>query len=169
MKRIFLAIELPDILKSEIESFGQKIPPYFRMVNPKQIHLTLAFLGTRPIDDIFRIYDSLKDSEMKRFTLELKETGFFSRKHKAHVLWIGVSKQEALWLLYKKLMDCLSALKIPLPDRKKFSPILPLAGPRICLFIGPRKSQNTIVIIFPARRGCGLFPWISSPFSPVNC
>jgi RNA 2',3'-cyclic 3'-phosphodiesterase len=59
--RLFVALELPDAIRGELEVWGAgQLPPQagLRVVEPEALHVTLCFLGWRPVDQIERIADA---------------------------------------------------------------------------------------------------------------
>jgi len=52
--RLFVALDLPDDLREEIVAWGREalVDPALRPVAPESLHVTLAFLGSRPEEEI---------------------------------------------------------------------------------------------------------------------
>lgn len=52
--RLFVALDLPNDLREEIVSWGREalVDPALRPVAPESLHVTLAFLGSRPEEEI---------------------------------------------------------------------------------------------------------------------
>lgn len=65
--RMFIALELPQVIREMIGEWGEKmlLDPALRPVPVESLHLTLAFLGERPLADVERI---------ERIIVELAET-----------------------------------------------------------------------------------------------
>lgn len=55
--RLFVALDLPDELREGIVAWGREAlaDPALRPVPPESLHITLAFLGSRPEEEIARI------------------------------------------------------------------------------------------------------------------
>ncbi len=55
--RMFVALDLPEMVREDIASWGEAelTDPALRRVPPESLHVTLAFLGNRPLDDVERI------------------------------------------------------------------------------------------------------------------
>jgi RNA 2',3'-cyclic 3'-phosphodiesterase len=55
--RLFVALDLPDELREGIVAWGREAlaDPVLRPVAPESLHITLAFLGSRPEEEIDRI------------------------------------------------------------------------------------------------------------------
>lgn len=61
MKRLFIAINLPDEVKNRIKKVIGGIPD-FRWIPPENWHLTLVFLGSQPDEAIIPILESIRES-----------------------------------------------------------------------------------------------------------
>jgi 2'-5' RNA ligase len=55
--RLFVALDLPDALREGIVAWGREalVDPALRVVVPESLHITLAFLGSRPEEEIEEI------------------------------------------------------------------------------------------------------------------
>jgi RNA 2',3'-cyclic 3'-phosphodiesterase len=62
--RLFVALELPEAVRSALVAFRDTAadPAVWRPVAPDALHLTLAFLGRRPADDVATISDVLDEA-----------------------------------------------------------------------------------------------------------
>jgi 2'-5' RNA ligase len=130
--RTFVAIELPSETKEKIE---ETITPFRKLnlsiswVKPKNLHLTLKFLGEvdeEKIDDIVSIL-AQGVKEEQRFKMDLKDFGAFPDFKKARVLWIGIEKgKESLIRIQNKVEEGLSNIGFP-QEKKGFSPHLTIA------------------------------------------
>jgi 2'-5' RNA ligase len=89
--RLFLAINLPEDVKKELFSIGQRIEDFGRMkaVEEENIHLTLKFLGEAGPEETI---DALEKVEFSQFGLSLKGLGAFPNLDYIKVLWAGVSE-----------------------------------------------------------------------------
>ena len=61
MKRLFIAINLPDEVKNKIDKIIKGSNGDFRWIPPKNWHLTLVFLGNQPDGAIIPILESIKE------------------------------------------------------------------------------------------------------------
>jgi len=115
--RTFVAIELPGDLKEKIGLFEkeiEKIVP-LRFVAPKNLHLTLFFLGEIPETRIPEVVDSVKKRAggIKPFYLFLGKPEFFT-----HGLWLEVGGQvEVLEKLYQQIKKELETRNFELETR----------------------------------------------------
>jgi 2'-5' RNA ligase len=71
--RLFLALRLPDEVLDVLESWTEAALPADagRRVRREQLHLTLAFLGHRPADELPAIVDGLREAAAAAAPLEL--------------------------------------------------------------------------------------------------
>ena len=95
--RSFIAVELPDELKSRLEQLETRLKSEtqapVKWVNPDGIHLTLKFLGN--IDaamtgDITTVMEKAVEG-MPPFRLEVKDLGVFPNVRRVQVAWVGLS------------------------------------------------------------------------------
>ncbi|HEY5054212.1 MAG TPA: RNA 2',3'-cyclic phosphodiesterase [Solirubrobacterales bacterium] len=61
--RLFIALDIPDSVRSEIETWGvgELGDPALRPVSAQSLHLTLCFLGNRPEREIDRLGEILRE------------------------------------------------------------------------------------------------------------
>ena len=129
-KRTFLAIHIPS--GTEYPALVEKLKrnlTHERFINycrPENIHLTLKFLGSTPVDDISNIIESCQKVAKRHqpFTMDFDKTGFFGSNHVPRVLWLGMNDQpKALFDLEADLLDAFDDLGY-LRDRQNFVPHL---------------------------------------------
>jgi 2'-5' RNA ligase len=60
--RLFLALRLPDDVLDEIERWQRGQLPNVRVVTREHLHVTLAFLGRRPSDELDSIVGELREA-----------------------------------------------------------------------------------------------------------
>jgi RNA 2',3'-cyclic 3'-phosphodiesterase len=93
--RGFIAIEIQSTTSiREFEQAITKTGADVKIVEPKNIHLTLKFLGDTDEKHIDAIEQSMKESvtKIKPFPITLKGTGVFPNQNYMKVIWIGISK-----------------------------------------------------------------------------
>ena len=58
---MFVAFDLPEMVREDIAAWGEGelSDPALRRVAPEALHVTLAFLGNRPLDDVERIEEAM--------------------------------------------------------------------------------------------------------------
>ena len=131
--RIFIAIELPDNVKSElarlIDSLKKPRFGFVRWVNAQGIHLTLKFLGNvNPwkISDINKILESAAGA-CRKFSLDMSGLGFFPNSRRPRVFWIGINGDLDTLLKLQASIDA-GTEKLGFPGEKRsFSPHITLA------------------------------------------
>lgn len=128
--RTFVAIELPERVKSAISELQQELKKSradIRWVKPDNIHLTLKFLGDTDEKIIGNIVETVKEacSVYGRFDLGTKGVGVFPDMRAPRVLWVGISDNATLTGLQKSIEDELAALGFS-PEKRRFRPHLTL-------------------------------------------
>jgi 2'-5' RNA ligase len=100
--RLFVAVPLPDSLRQElsagVESWRAALrtddagAPDSRWTDPAAWHVTLAFLGATPPEDVPRLLDALHGAVGRHEGFVLPSGGLdaFPRPSRARVLWYGV-------------------------------------------------------------------------------
>lgn len=127
--RGFIAIDVdtfPKIIEFEndIKSCGANV----KLVEPKNIHITLRFLGdteeslTKEIEMILK--DTVKD--VVPFNIQLKSAGVFPNSNYIKVIWIGIKQGQLLGTISHTLNKQISTLGFHKEERK-FSPHLTIA------------------------------------------
>lgn len=124
--RCFIAIDLSEETKKEIDKFQKVISPsvHLRMVAPKNLHLTLVFLGeieeARVRDRIREIVEEVA-RETKPFNLSLGKPEFFPKWGDPRGLWINLEGEiEELVRVQQKLATKLKEEQFVL-ERQDFS------------------------------------------------
>jgi RNA 2',3'-cyclic 3'-phosphodiesterase len=110
--RTFIAVEPPDVLRAAFGDFCNAISGYFpglRWINPKNIHLTLRFLGEIDPADLGTLKEAVEKSAAGTapFELALSKAGFFGSKRNPRVIWLGLEEQPLLKNLARDLEDSL--------------------------------------------------------------
>ena len=99
---------------------------YINYVKTNQIHMTLKFLGSTPVDDIPAIIETCQKVAKRHqpFTMNFDRTGLFGSNNVPRVLWLGMNDQpQALFDLEADLLDAFDDLGY-LRDRQNFVPHL---------------------------------------------
>ena len=71
--RLFVALDLPDELREGLAAWGREalVDPALRPVAPESLHVTLAFLGQRPEEEIEEIAAVVRKAPVRRPWVEL--------------------------------------------------------------------------------------------------
>ena len=129
MKRLFIAIKLKKT--REISTLFSRLKSdltqeRIKWVDPRGLHLTLAFLGETPNEALPAIHTELKRliQKFSPFSLQLKSLGAFPPKKRPRILWAGVASDPLLFTLQRAVVKAMDPL-VPIQD-KRFVPHLTL-------------------------------------------
>jgi 2'-5' RNA ligase len=128
--RSFIAIELPETVRSALAEFQQDLKKYgadVRWIKPENIHLTLKFLGNIEEDRVESIAEKIRGAcgIHNGFELEISGTGVFPNKRSPRVLWAGVIINDTVMALHKGIEGGMGALGFE-REKRRFSPHLTL-------------------------------------------
>lgn len=123
--RCFIAIEIPEKIKKEIEKIQKQLPGFKgKLIEPENLHLTLKFLGEINSREIEQIKEKLSEIEFPKFTSEIDSIGFFNNRKsfkKQLIIWLHIKNCEGL----QKLID--NKLSGLFPKEKRFMSHLTIA------------------------------------------
>ena len=130
MKRLFIAIDIHpgDRLKEAMELVRNRLrTERINWVNPKQLHLTISFLGDTPGEIVPLITSGLKKAlnGCTSFELTLASMGVFKNIHDPRVIWIGCRENESFRHIKKEIDLALAEIGIE-QEVREFSPHLTL-------------------------------------------
>src|SRR5438309_7448402 len=117
--RTFIAIEIPESIKSRIERLQEPLRQIGAKVSwtkPSNIHLTLKFLGGVEVSRIERVSRAVERAArgIAPFEVEIGGTGCFPSPRSPRVLWVGLPEvPEALRQLYSNLESELEPAGFP--------------------------------------------------------
>lgn len=130
--RGFIAIDIeimPKLvqLENEIKNTGANV----KLVEPKNIHITLKFLGDTEEAQINEIEEIMKKSveESNPFSIKFRNVGIFPNDRYIKVIWIGVENGEQIGIIADKIDKHISKLGFE-SEKRKFSPHLTIARVR---------------------------------------
>jgi len=126
MYRLFVAVDLPESVKSSIKAICNGLPDA-RWVDVQQLHLTLRFIGEVDSGLFNGIKNSLAEVSETSFSLTLNGVGCFPPKRPPRVLWIGMESNTTLIRLAEKVERILVEKNGLEPDQRKFSPHITIA------------------------------------------
>lgn len=90
--RCFISVEIPESIKDRIARIQDALPDFRgKKTEPKNLHLTLKFLGEINNKKLERIKDNLENVKFSRFTAEIDSLGIFSPKI-IRIVWLHVGK-----------------------------------------------------------------------------
>lgn len=95
MSRYFISITLPADLQKRVD---QILPEKrnWEKADRSRLHLTLRFIGDANAALLNEMEEKLAKIAIPEFTLRLKEIGYFPRKGKIRVIWLGADKTPPL-------------------------------------------------------------------------
>jgi len=120
MPRLFIAVDIPDRIKSDIVDTYVALPGA-RWIEEDKLHITLRFIGEADNMLEHRIIESLGTVNIPPFSLSLKGTGYFPPKGQPRILWIGINNNQELIRLQNKIERVLTSIGIE-ADKRKFHP-----------------------------------------------
>lgn len=132
--RLFAALDLPADVREELAEFGRAAAardPVLRPVPPDGMHLTLAFIGHRPLDDIEPASEAIRDSAPAAAPqLALAEALWLSPR-RPHVLTVALDDESgALAELQAAVVEALADAIGFEPERRAFRPHVTVARVR---------------------------------------
>ncbi|MCA9713274.1 MAG: RNA 2',3'-cyclic phosphodiesterase [Myxococcales bacterium] len=125
MPRLFIGLDLPDLVDQQLELLHGGLPGA-RWEGRDKLHLTLTFLGDTDGGLARAITDALGELEAPAFELELAGVGVFPPRGQPRVIWVGVRHPEPVRELKRRVDRLLTPLGIE-PERRKFAPHVTLA------------------------------------------
>ncbi len=119
--RCFIAIELPEAVKSALSGIEEELKRTgadVRWVKPENIHLTLKFLGNIEDSKAEKIADIMEKicNRCRPFEIEIKGAGMFPNTKSPRVLWSGLENSNVLKSLQEEIDEGMEAIGF---DREK--------------------------------------------------
>ena len=99
-----------------------------KLVEPKNIHITLKFLGDteeKLVDEIEKIIINSVQG-ISSFDIKLESTGVFPNQNYIKVVWVGIKQGEQIANISKKIDDALTKFGFN-REKRGFSPHLTIA------------------------------------------
>ncbi len=132
MIRTFIALEMNEHMQRHLEGVIRQVArllPSVRWVDPKSIHLTLAFLGE--LDDV-RLADAIAATEQatrqaQAFDYSLTHLGIFGNPRTPRVIWMGIDEPTGTLKRLQSLVNQELSQRGFEIDKRPFSPHLTLA------------------------------------------
>ena len=132
--RSFLAFDIDSesVLKrmTEVQGLLVKTGADLKVVEPKNIHMTLRFLGNISPGTVDRIFEGMKRVQFVPFDVKIRGVGAFPNARYPRVVWAGITEgADQLRSIFSQLEPSLRSLGFA-PDPKGFSPHLTIARVR---------------------------------------
>jgi 2'-5' RNA ligase len=151
--RTFIAVELGPYLQAALQKLMAELRgrlPSVTFIDPANLHLTLAFLGTLATDELASTSQAAVAAAAgcRPFRLSLARLGIFGSPAMPRVVWVGISGEiDSLHRLQASLMTQLAEQHVPLTggDQHPFSPHLTLA--RLKRPLPERERQQLLSLV----------------------
>lgn len=132
--RCFIAFDVDDenVLKriGDAQQGLVSVGADLKLVEPRNIHATLRFLGEIPAEVVDKVYEAMKTVTFTPFEIEIRGLGAFPNLHHINVIWVGITKGAAeLNGIFNQLEPKIRQLGFS-PDNKGFSPHITIARVR---------------------------------------
>ncbi len=142
--RLFAALDLPADVRARLVAFGRAAAaadPALRAVGDDALHVTLAFLGHRPLDDVAPASAAVGAAAgAEPVALELGGPLWLAPR-RPHVLSVALRDRDgALGRLQAAVVERLAAALDWTPDRRSFRPHVTVARVRR----GPRPRRDAL-------------------------
>ena len=129
--RSFIAFDMDSelVLKriTAMQNLLAKSGADLKLVEPKNIHMTVRFLGNITPSMIEKIFEEMKKIQFAPFDVKIHGVGAFPNVHYPRVLWAGITEgADQLRNIFSQLEPRLRSLGFT-PDQKGFSPHLTIA------------------------------------------
>ena len=125
MRRLFVALALPDAVKDRISRIQEGLD-CARWIDPENLHLTLRFVGE--VDRV--VADDLEAAltviRAPAVELDLNSLGHFESRGRPHALWVGVEADGALCHLRDRVEAAAKRAGLR-PEGRKFHPHITIA------------------------------------------
>jgi 2'-5' RNA ligase len=152
--RLFVALDLPDPIRDALAAAGAAADPdAWRAVAPASLHLTLAFLGSRPPGDvatIARVLDAEADSTAPSLSLQ---GPLLLPPRRPRVLTVELDDRDGtLAALQRRVSDGLEAAGVYTPEKRAFRAHITVARLRPRSRTAPAPSLDLDPAPFTADR-----------------
>jgi 2'-5' RNA ligase len=128
--RLFVAVNVPDDVKEQIISIRNGLYQSSEKVKwerKEKLHFTIKFLGDveefRNQEIISALFNQLKNQ--KKIECEFDKFGFFNKRGKPAILWLGLKFNQELNLVAEKVDNSLAELGFE-KEKRNFKPHLTL-------------------------------------------
>lgn len=127
----FFAVPLPKNIKIQVNEVCEKVRKSFqfkRWVHEEDFHITLAFLGDSPIEQLetAKSYVEQNIQDVDPFILKINHMGTFGRNDAPRILWAGIEESSELNRLRDMVYSICQDTGFQL-DKKPFRPHITLA------------------------------------------
>lgn len=127
--RAFIALDIDDAIRSRLEKFLDGVrgfAPQARWVRPESMHVTLKFIGEKPLEAVEEIKQTLSAIRAGALDISFRSFGFFPTSKAPRVFWVAIGAGPDLAALAKSVDEATAAVGVP-REEHAFSPHLTLA------------------------------------------
>lgn len=127
--RLFVALDIDNSVRERLQTFvagARGFAPEARWVRPESLHVTLKFIGEKPVAVVEEIKRALGNVVVCPFEMAFRGYGFFPTPKAPRVFWVGIQAGADLPHLASLVDEATAPLGIPREDHS-FSPHLTLA------------------------------------------
>ena len=127
--RVFIALDIDDGIRERIQRFVEGVSGFAseaRWVRPESMHVTLKFIGEKPVESVEEIKRALSAVRSEAFEIGFRGYGFFPTAKSARVFWVGIESGPQLASLAASIDQAVFALGIA-KEEHAYSPHLTLA------------------------------------------
>ena len=127
--RVFIALDIDDGIRERIQRFVEGVSGFAseaRWVRPESMHVTLKFIGEKPVEAVEEIKRALSAVRSESFEIGFLGYGFFPTAKSARVFWVGIESGPQLASLAASIDQAMFALGIA-KEEHAYSPHLTLA------------------------------------------
>ena len=133
--RTFICLELPETIRVQAEALQRKLAGLgdkIRWVNPRNLHLTLRFLGeiSRPQVETVCLAVRCAAARVEAFSIRFSGTGCFPSARRPRAFWIGITETTDLVRLFDAIEEELCSAGFP-REIRPFSPHLTVGRVRV--------------------------------------
>ena len=119
--RLFLAIDIPEQLQSNIESLYLPELKEVRWTNSLQLHITLVFIGEQPEYLLDEIIEAVSEIPFQPIALSVNGISHF----KSGIIYLRVEENRALLTLHQRLYKTLTEKGL-VKEKRKYIPHITL-------------------------------------------
>ncbi len=119
--RTFVALEIPDNVRSQMYSIGEKIPGRMALVPKDNIHITLQFLGDIGEAQVLAAARALDSVSQSSFPVLLRGLSYFGGRN-MHTIFAKVFDNARTSLLYNAVGKALSDCGIGYAAQRDYTP-----------------------------------------------
>lgn len=124
MKRLFVALPLPESVRSGLGAVMDPELKGAKWVRSEQLHLTLRFIGDHPEAELETLKAALAKVSGSGFEARLAGLGTFGRP--ARVIWAGIVPADPVEALAARIESAVRCAGVP-PEKRRFSAHVTLA------------------------------------------